>query len=178
MVKLYKNGTELTNFILSTPYKDTIDIELDKLNFQIKSENVISFYKWDKITYKLQVSKNNTTYDLINKNFCLFDCVETYEGGFWLYQLTLLSPTKILDNVIINGMAETYPSSNLYYQFFRVVDKINAQQKYENSYNGLQQDELVIKTPNSITTDNLGNLTNYPINDFLLLFVAHPRENH
>lgn len=167
MVKLYLNGTELTNFILSTPYKDTIDIELDKLNFQIKSENVISFSKWDKITYKLQVSKNNTTYDLISKNFCLFDWVETYEGGFWLYQLTLLSPTKILDNVIINGMAETYASSNLYYQFYRVVDKINAQLKYENSYNGVQQDELVIKTPNSITSDNLGNLTNYPINDFL-----------
>lgn len=167
MVKLYLNGTELTNFILSTPYKDTIDIELDKLNFQIKSENVISFSKGDKITYKIQLSKNNTTYDLLTKNFFLFDWVETYEGGFWLYQLTLLSPTKILDNVIINGMAETYASSNLYYQFFRVVDKINAQQKYENSYNGVQQDELVIKTPNSITSENLGNLTNYPINDFL-----------
>lgn len=170
MVKLYKNGTELTNFILSTPFKDTIDIELDKLNFQIKSESVISFSKWDKITYKLQVSKNNTTYDLISKNFCLFDWVETYEGGFWLYQLTLLSPTKILDNVIINGMAETYPSTTLYAQFLRVVDKINSQLKFEQttpSYWSSDGYSLKIVLPSTINSSNIGALASYPINDFL-----------
>ena len=30
------NGTELTNYILDTPFSDTIDEELDKQNIQLK----------------------------------------------------------------------------------------------------------------------------------------------
>ena len=68
----------------------------------------------------------------------LFDYVETLEGAYWLYQLTLLSPTKLLENVIINGMAETYcPENNLSLkeQIERVITKINMTKYYEKDNN-------------------------------------------
>ena len=132
MIKLYRNGNELTNFILSTPYKDTLDAELDKLNFQIKSTTRLTFKKNDKIRYYNYVSKNNTNYTLIDKNLCLFDWLETLEGEYWLYQLTCFSPTKLLEGIIINGMANTgLGATTLNTNMTQVVDKINAQQKME-----------------------------------------------
>ncbi len=130
------NNVELTNYILDTPYKDTIDDELDNLNFQLKSTTRIDFRKGDKLQYI--VKQQNYLYNdvnIIEKTFMVFDWVETYEDEYWLYQLTLLSPTKLLEGLIVNGMAETYGvedlSVDLKDQAERVVDKINAQFTYE-----------------------------------------------
>ena len=137
MFELYVNSVLLTNYEISTPYSDTIDEELDSFNFQIKSENRISFKKYDKIQYiiKQKDYANNYT-PILSKIFALFDFVETYENEYWLYQLTLLSPTKLLENLIINGMADTYgvqeETTTLKDQANRVVEKINAQLGFEN----------------------------------------------
>ena len=137
MFELYVNEILLTNYEISTPYSDTIDEELDSFNFQIKSENRISFKKYDKIQYiiKQKDYANNYT-PILSKIFALFDFVETYENEYWLYQLTLLSPTKLLENLIINGMADTYgvqeETTTLKDQANRVVEKINAQLGFEN----------------------------------------------
>lgn len=133
MQELYLNDTLLTNYIMDTPYSDTIDEELDKFNFQLKSQNRILFKKNDKIHYVLKQTLNNVITNVIDKVFCLFDYVETYEGEYYLYQLTCLSPTKLLENVIINGMAETTPNQTLQWQVGHVVDKINAQLSFENN---------------------------------------------
>jgi len=131
MIQLYVNGTELTNYIVATPFKDTIDDELDQFNFQLKSTTRLSFRKYDQVNYRIT---HNTSLKL-NKIFCLFSYVEKLEGQYWTYQISCLSPTKILDNIIINGMAETYLSSlgnqTLYNQMVLIVDKINTQIKYE-----------------------------------------------
>ena len=134
MIKLYKNGVELTNFIVNAPYSDTLDDELDKANFQIKSPTRLSFVKNDKITIQVMQKLTSSSYQyLVNKVMCLWDYVETLEGGFWLYQLTLLSPTKLLEGFIINGMASTTDSSpiTLLAQLENVISKIEAQISYE-----------------------------------------------
>lgn len=127
MVKIYRNGTQLTNFILNAPYSDTIDDELDKANFQIKSTNRLTFSKNDKITYIVSQIISDVETNVIQKTFCLFDYVETWEGEYWLYQLTCLSPTKLLENIIINGMAETHSDWTLKQQLERTILKINKQ---------------------------------------------------
>ena len=121
------NGTQITNFIISTPFKDTIDEELDNFNFQIKSETRLTYKKNDRVVYSL--SQGNTT--ILQKVFCIFNVVETWEGEKWLYQISCLSPTKLLENIIINGMADTYASVRLDLQLDRVREKINAQLGFE-----------------------------------------------
>ena len=162
MVKLYVNGTELTNFIFSTPYKDTIDDELDQTNFQIKSTTRKYFNKNDKIRYWLYVSKNNTNYTLIDKTMCLFDYVETFEGDYYLYQLTCLSPTKLLENLIINGLASTQanagtPFENLKAQFNSVLERINK----------ILEIELGNISLSMIDSTNVNTLGSVGSNDFL-----------
>lgn len=134
MVKIYRNGTQLTNFILLAPYSDTIDDELDKANFQIKSATRLTFYKNDKITYIVSQNISNVETNVIQKTFCLFDYVETLDGEYWLYQLTCLSPTKLLENIIINGMAETHSNWTLKQQLERTILKINKQFVCESTY--------------------------------------------
>ena len=157
---LWLNGVKLTNYVINTPYSDTIDEELDKMNFQIKSQSRITFNKNDRLVYQVkQPNDNNSTTLIINKIFCVFDWVETLEGEYWLYQLTLLSPTKLLENIIINGMAETRSgiSESLRTQFARVINKINKQQFYEQTQ------------PIEITYNNndLTPLSSYETTDFL-----------
>lgn len=168
MVKLYLNGTELTNFVLSTPYKDTLDAELDVMNFQIKLMGINSyftFHKNDKIRYYHYVSRNNVDYTIVDKTMCLFDWLETLEGDYWVYQLTCFSPTKLLEGIIINGMANT-PSSitTLNTNMTSVVEKINAQQIIE--YQGLTSDE---KHPIELIYSEASDqpLRQYNANDFL-----------
>ena len=130
MVQLWINGTQITDYILTTPFKDTIDEELDSLNFQFKRNSRFSITKNDKVVYNIYHGVNN----ILSKKFCVYNIVETWEGEKWLYQVSCLSPTKILENIIINGMAETYTNiiggintTKLYDQIVRVVAKINAQ---------------------------------------------------
>lgn len=134
MVKIYRNGTQLTNFILLAPYSDTIDDELDKANFQIKSTSRLTFTKNDKITYIVSQNISNVETNVIQKTFCLFDYVETLDGEYWLYQLTCLSPTKLLENIIVNGMAETHSNWTLKQQLERTILKINKQFVCESTY--------------------------------------------
>ena len=134
MVKIYRNGTQLTNFILLAPYSDTIDDELDKANFQIKSTSRLTFTKNDKITYIVSQIISNVETNVIQKTFCLFDYVETLDGEYWLYQLTCLSPTKLLENIIVNGMAETHSNWTLKQQLERTILKINKQFVCESTY--------------------------------------------
>jgi len=126
-LRLWINGTELTNFILSTPFKDTLDEELDNLNFQIKSATRLPYKKFDKLMY--WIGQGSTV--VLNKKMALFNIVETWEGEKWTYQISCLSPTKILESIIINGMADTYGSARLDLQIERVKDKINAQLGFE-----------------------------------------------
>lgn len=133
-MRLWINGTEITSFSLSSinysaPFKDTIDEELDELNIQVKSTTRQSFKKNDKLMYWI----GHYSTIVLNKKMAIFNVVETWEGEKWLYQISCISPTKLLENIIINGMAETYASANLYAQIERVVDKINAQQSFEMS---------------------------------------------
>ena len=146
-VELYLNGTQLTNFIISTPFKDTIDEELDQFNFQIKGSQ-FNIKKNDKINYIIK--KGDT--EILNKVFCVFGIRYAMESGYWLYQITCLSPTKILENIIVNGMAMTEELTNLGYQIVKVKDKIKAQLGYEergidlildSSLNGTSSDSLV-----------------------------------
>ena len=149
-MRLWINGTELTDFILSTPYKDTIDEELDQLNFQIKSDTRLSYKKFDKVMY--WIGHGSTV--ALNKKMAIFDVVESWKGEKWVYQITCLSPTKILENIIINGMAETYYTQEnhigtLYNQLVRVKDKINAQLSFEMStYPQIIFDNAVITSAN------------------------------
>lgn len=126
-MRLWINGTELTNFILSTPFKDTLDEELDNLNFQIKSTTRLTYKKFDKLMY--WIGQGSTV--VLNKKMAIFNIVETWEGEKWTYQISCLSPTKILESIIINGMADTYASASLLTQIHRVKEKINAQLSYE-----------------------------------------------
>ena len=121
------NGTQITNFIISTPFKDTIDEELDNFNFQIKSETRLTYKKNDRVVYSLK--QGSTT--ILQKVFCIFNIVETWEGEKWLYQISCLSPTKLLENIIINGLADTYASVRFDLQLDRVREKINAQLGFE-----------------------------------------------
>ncbi len=168
MIDLKINGTSQTNFILSTPYKDTIDEELDQFNVQIKSTSRLSFNKYDKVEYKITQPLGNSTQTLLEKVFALFSCNETWEGDFWLYQITCISPTKILENIIINGMAETYPSGNLFFQMERVRQKINAQLSYEMA----TYPEIVFDS--SFT--QYSYIGNYGISDFLWSGQVNARE--
>ena len=57
-MRLWINGNEITTFSLSninysTPFKDTIDEELDQFNFQIKTSQ-FSIKKNDKINYVIK----------------------------------------------------------------------------------------------------------------------------
>ena len=126
-MRLWINGTELTNFILSTPFKDTLDEELDNLNFQIKSATRLTYKKFDKLMY--WIGQGSTV--ILNKKMAIFNIVETWEGEKWTYQISCLSPTKILESIIINGMADTYASARLDLQLDRVRQKINAQLGFE-----------------------------------------------
>ena len=123
------NGVYIDNFILDTPYKDTLDEELDQFNFQIKNTTRLDYKKYDKVTY---IVRHGST-DILTKHFAIYNIVETWNCSFWTYQISCLSPTKILENLIINGMAETYDDGlmTLYKQLVRVKDKINAQLSYE-----------------------------------------------
>lgn len=147
MVKIYRNGTQLTNFILNAPYSDTIDDELDKANFQIKSASRLTFYKNDKITYIVSQNISDVETNVIQKTFCLFDYVETLDGEYWLYQLTCLSPTKLLENIIVNGMAETHSNWTLLQQLERTILKINKQFICEATY------PIELKLTTSVTSD-------------------------
>lgn len=131
MIDLKINGTSQTNFILSTPFKDTIDEELDQFNFQIKSTTRLSLKKYDKVEYKITQPLGNSTQTILEKVFALFSCNESFEGEYWLYQITCISPTKILEGIIINGMADTYASPTFMAQLTRVREKINAQLGFE-----------------------------------------------
>ena len=131
MITLKINNVLQTNFILSTPFKDTIDEELDQFNFQIKSTTRLSFNKYDKVEYKITQPLGNSTQTILEKVFALFGVVETWECEYWLYQITCISPTKILEGIIINGMADTYASPTLMAQLTRVREKINAQLGFE-----------------------------------------------
>ena len=138
MLNIYLNGTELTNVLLQTPYKDTLDKELDQLNIVIKSESAISFKKNDKIRYlRTQqyisniITQEVRTLTLIDKIFCLFSFLEKKDGAYYTYELNMLSPTKLLENIIINGMASTNQSGNLNDQITNVIAKINAQMEME-----------------------------------------------
>jgi len=137
MVSIYLNGIELENILLQTPYKDTLDKELDQLNFTIKSTSVISFKKNDKIRYLRTVEDGNgyTIATAIDKIFCLFSFIEKKDGAYYTYELNMLSPTKLLENIVINGMASTDVGSSLHRQLSDVVDKINAQLLIETQNN-------------------------------------------
>ena len=149
-MRLWINGTELTDFILSTPFKDTIDEELDQLNIQIKSDIRLSYKKFDKVMY--WIGHGSTV--ALNKKMAIFDVVESWKGEKWVYQITCISPTKILENIIINGMAETYYTQEnhigtLYNQLVRVKDKINSQLSFEMAtYPQLIFDNAVITSAN------------------------------
>lgn len=166
MINLYKNGVELTNFIIDAPYSDTLDAELDKANFQIKSTNRISFNKNDKIYYEITTGQDA----VIEKNMCLFDWVETYENEYWLYQLTLLSPTKLLEGFIINGMASTSGSTprDLLTQFIDVLQKIQDQLDMEVGGNiGSSTTHNVIFNFNGGASTGKTNMEAKTENDFL-----------
>jgi len=146
-VELYINDTLQTNYILSTPFKDTIDEELDTFNFQIKG-SLTGIKKNDKVRYIIK--KGDT--EILNKVFCVFEKREMLTGEQWLTQITCLSPTKLLENIIVNGMAMTEELTNLGYQIVKVKDKIKAQLGYEergidlildSSLNGTSNDSLV-----------------------------------
>lgn len=169
MIDLKINGTSQTNYILSTPFKDTIDEELDQFNFQIKSTTRLSFNKYDKVEYKITQPLGNSTQTILEKVFALFGCNESWEGEYWLYQITCISPTKILENIIINGMAETYPVYNLYQQMERVRQKINAQQSYEMSV----YPEIVF---DGTTIGQYSYVSNFGISDFLWSVQVNARE--
>lgn len=165
------NGTELTNYILDTPFSDTIDEELDKQNIQLKSNTKINFKKNDKLEYIVkQLKSDNTEKTIIDKKFCVFEINETYEGLIFIYQLTLLSPTKLLENIIVNGMAETYStenSQNLKQQIQRVITKINKNELYEK------------ENPISLALDNadaFNYLSSKNANDFLWSSQSTARE--
>ena len=106
-MELYINGVQQTNFIFSAPYKETIDEELDQLNFQIKSSTRLTFNKFDKVRFVIkQIRIYPSTYEtIIDKIFCLFNYKESLNGMLWVYQITCLSPTKILENLIIKGLS-------------------------------------------------------------------------
>lgn len=169
MIDLKINGTSQTNFILSTPFKDTIDEELDQFNVQIKSTTRLSFNKYDKVEYKITQPLGNSTQTILEKVFALFSCNESLEGEYWLYQITCISPTKILENIIINGMAETYPVYNLYQQMERVRQKINAQLSYEMSV----YPEIVF---DGTTIGQYSYVSNFGISDFLWSGQVNARE--
>lgn len=115
------NGVALDNYILDTPITQTKDAELDKATIQTKSS--ISIQKYDKVV--LSDSRIG-----LNKVFCVFDYVEKYEGDYTLTTINLISPTKILENIIINGMAIT-TSGSLQDQFELACDKIGNQHYFE-----------------------------------------------
>lgn len=135
MIKIYHNGVELTNVLIQTPYKDTLDKELDQFNFTIKTDSIINFKKNDKITYERKVVSGNSSQTIISKNFCLFNFLEKKDGLYYTYQLNMLSPTKLLENMVVNGMAYTKSAGNLGVVFNDVVAKINAQEKIRVGYN-------------------------------------------
>lgn len=164
-IELYLNGTKLTNFIISTPFKDTIDEELDQFNFQIKTSQ-FSIKKNDKINYVIK--KGNT--EILNKVFCVFGIRETYESEYWLYQITCLSPTKLLENIIVNGMAMTEQLSNLGSQIVKVKDKIEAQLGYEER--GIY---LILDSSLNGTADN-SLVKSYDCSDFLWSGQVNVRE--
>ena len=137
MVGISLNGFWLEDVLLQTPYKDTLDKELDQLNLVIKSTTPIEFKKNDKIGYlRTQyygTFPNGQNVVIIDKKFCLFSFLEKKDGAYYTYELNMLSPTKLLENIIINGMASTETGGNLHTQLSDVVDKINAQQLIETS---------------------------------------------
>lgn len=137
MVGISLNDFWLENVLLKTPYKDTLDKELDQLNLVIKSTTPIEFKKNDKIGYlRTQyygTFPNGQNAVIIDKKFCLFSFLEKKDGAYYTYELNMLSPTKLLENIIINGMASTETGGNLHTQLSDVVAKINAQQLIETS---------------------------------------------
>lgn len=135
-IKIYRNGSELTNILIQTPYKDTLDKELDQLNLCFKTANDITLKKNDKIRYLRTTQSGNTTITLIDKIFCLYSFVKKKDGIRYTYELNCLSPTKLLDNIIINGMASTDVDGTLQRQLYEVVEKINYQQVIEWQYKG------------------------------------------
>lgn len=159
MTSLLINGVLQSNFILSTPYKDTLDEELDQFNFQVKSTTRQTFKKNDRVVY---IVKHDTYHTRLQKVLCLFSCVESWEGGFWLYQLTCISPTKLLENIIINGMAETYPVNNgLYGQMVRVRAKINKQMELDGTNNTISFDNTLASSGDSSIIKDITSVSDF-----------------
>lgn len=159
MTSLLINGVLQSNFILSTPYKDTLDEELDQFNFQVKSTTRQTFKKNDKVVYLVKHDQYHTR---LSKVLCLFSCVESWEGGYWLYQLTCISPTKLLENIIINGMAETYPVNNgLYGQMTRVRAKINKQLELDGTNITLNVDNTLASSGDSSIIKDITSVSDF-----------------
>ena len=103
----------IDDYLLSTPIKETIDAELDQFSFVVKRKEPIEFLKGSKV-------------EMNGKVFMLFSYSESIDGDLYTYSVECLSPTKLLENFIIDGIAMTR-KEGLYYQFVNMITKINAQ---------------------------------------------------
>ena len=131
MMRIFINSTEITNFNLEVPFTDTLDKTLDAFSFIIRSTSERSFSKYSRV--RIVDSAIN-----FEKILALQSYTSKLEGNTWIYNINCISPTKILENIVINGMADTYednPNHTGHYlgqQLSRIVAKINKQSMWEN----------------------------------------------
>lgn len=129
MMRIYINGNEKTNFLLEVPYTDTLDKTLDTFTFQYRTQSDPATEEANLLKYsKVRIYDSALGLD---KYLALQDYTCKLEGKTWIYNVDCISPTKILENIIVNGMAETLKNTNLKNQFSRVMTKINKQLEWE-----------------------------------------------
>lgn len=125
MMRIFIGQNEITNFHLEVPYTDTLDKTLDTFSFIIRDTNERTFQKYNRV----RIVDSSINFEKI---MALQSYTSKLEGNTWIYNIECISPTKILENIIINGMADTRSTSSLKNQLTRIVSKINKQSIWEN----------------------------------------------
>ena len=130
MMRVFIGDNEITSFLLEVPYNDTLDKTLDSFTFTYRTTSSPETEGSRLKKYsKIEIRDDNLG---LLKYLALQSYTYKYEGRKWIYSVDCISPTKILENIIINGMAETRKNSSLVNQFNRVLAKINKEIEWEN----------------------------------------------
>lgn len=124
MISISINGTAVNQFNLEVPITETLDSELDTFSFVIKSHTKQTFNKYSRV----QLTFSEISYSRV---FALQDYTEKLQGETWIYNIDCISPTKILENIIINGMAIT--QGNFGQELNKAIKKIITQVRLQGS---------------------------------------------
>lgn len=137
MISITVDGASVYRFSLETPITETIDSTLDTFSFIMRKD-----YSKANLHYNALVNLKKYARVVVQdtsigyyKVFALQSYTEKLEGETWIYNVDCVSPTKILENIIINGMASTDINKNWGQEVRLVIAKIFRQSYMSSGFN-------------------------------------------